>query len=190
VCGLPAKLYTIAKDFAVPLTALGWGIFTWIRENRRKLSITQIGSSVTSRVSELEGLYTTTFAVDEVIITNDSPKAKIVIARYAVKPPWDDPEIEALPDPLEASPSSDRYTIHGSYVDHPRDWVINHHRYQHGKLEPGDTIRGTFLAKGNKPIPADLRRNEAIEVEFIVYPTRGKPFRKTMRVFPELVPKV
>lgn len=186
----PPPWYTVLKDFAVPLTALAWGIYIWWRDNRRALSINQIGSSITSTVSEVQGQYTTTFALDEIIITNESPKANIVIARYDVKPPWADPEIEALPDPKTGSPASERYTVHGSDVDHPREWVINHHRFQYGKLAPGDTIQGTFLARGKAPIPKDLwqRREDGIEVVFVVTDTKRNTYRQKVVVFPKLIP--
>jgi hypothetical protein len=185
----PPQWYTILKDFAVPLTALAWGILIWWRDNRRVLSIDQIGSSITSCISEVEGQYTTTFALDEIIITNDSPKANIVIARYDVKPPWADLEIEALPDPKEGSPASERYTVYGSDIDHPREWVINHRRFQYGKLTPGDTIRGTFLARGKASIPKDLwqQRENGVEVEFVVTDTKRNTYRQKVVLFPKLI---
>ena len=190
----PSPWYTVLKDFAVPLTALAWGILIWWRDNRRVLSIHQIGSSITSRVSEVEGQDITTFALDEIIITNDSPKANIVIAHYDVKPPWADPDIEALPDPKEGSPASDSYTVYSSDVDHPREWVINHHRFQYGKLAPGDTIRGAFLARGKAPIPRERcrQRQNGIEVAFVVTDTKGNTYRpkKKVVVFPKLIPDV
>jgi hypothetical protein len=120
-------------------------------------------------------------------ITNDSPKATITIASFSVVPPWADKDIEALPDPKQVVPESDRYTVYGSYIDHPREWTLNHLRFQHGRLQPGDTIRGTFLAKGSNPIPTDLRKNEAIVVEFVVKDTKGNVYKQKMRVFPECV---
>jgi len=185
----PPSWYEVLKDFAVPLTALAWGIYIWWRDNRRVLSIHQMGSSITNRVSQIEGHDTTTFAF-EIIITNDSPKANVVVAHYQVKPPWADPEIEALADPKEASPPSDRYTLYGSYIDHPREWVVNHHRFQYGKLAPGDTIRGTFLARGKNPIPKDLRgqRENGIEVDFTITDTKRKTYQQKVVVFPELIP--
>lgn len=188
MCGFPAKLYTIAKDFAVPITALVWGITTWVRDNRRILSIQQIGSSVTSRIAVLEGMFTTVFVVDEVLITNDSPKATITIASYSVDPPWADLEIEALADPKELVPQSDQYSVFGYHVKYPRKGVINHLRFQDARLQPGDTIRGTFLAKGKNEIPMDLGDGRGIAIEFIVKDTKGKAYKQNVRVFPERVP--
>lgn len=54
-------------------------------------------------VSELQGLAATTFA-PQVVVTNDSPRANIVIAKYGIKPPWNDAEIEPLDDVEESSP--------------------------------------------------------------------------------------
>lgn len=187
----PPPWYTVLKDFAVPLTALALGICMWWRDNRHILSIGQIGSSVTSRVSDVEGQCTTIFALDEIIITNDSPRSNIVVARYDLKPPWADAEIEILPDPKEGSPPSDRYTVSGIDIDHPREWVINHHRFQCGKLAPGDTIRGTLLARGRAAVPEDLRGRQGengIEVAFVVTDTKGKTYRQNVVVFPKFVP--
>ncbi|MGA2435623.1 MAG: hypothetical protein ABSG25_10090 [Bryobacteraceae bacterium] len=50
--------YTVAKDFAVPLTAICWAVLAWVRDNYRVITITQedIGMfSVLNRVSELVG---------------------------------------------------------------------------------------------------------------------------------------
>ena len=66
--------------------------------------------SVVNRVSELEGKHATAFAM-QMVITNGSPKASIVVATFEIKPPWNDPEIEALDDPKESSPPRDRYTF-------------------------------------------------------------------------------
>ncbi len=145
--------------------------------------------SVVNRVSELQGMATTTFAL-QVVVTNDSPRANIVIAKYGIKPPWNDTEIEPLDDPEESSPPRNRYTVYGSYIDFPRDSAINHRRYQNGKLQPGDSIRGMFVAKGIQPIPADLRSrtNEGIEVEFTVTDTKGKRYTQKALLFPELIP--
>ena len=77
----PSPSYTVVKDFAVPLTALLWTVFAWCREKWRNVLIVQEDIkmfSVLNRVSELQGMPTTTFAL-QVVVTNDSPRANIVI---------------------------------------------------------------------------------------------------------------
>jgi len=51
------------------------------------------------------------------------------------------------------------YTIHSINMQVSREEVLNHRRFQNGKLMPGDTFRGYFLAKGDNPIPDDLKRD-------------------------------
>jgi len=183
-------LYTVLKDFALPIAALIWSITVWIRDNIRKLSITQEDIkmfSVINQVTEVEGGYATAFTT-VLVITNDSPKANIVIAKYEIRPPWKDKEIEALDDPKEGRRESDNYPPN-PLVEWPRDGVINHLRYQHGKLAPGDTIRGMLLVRGLKPIPDDLKTAKPIEMLVVITDTRQKEYRQKLWLWPAMMPK-
>ncbi|MFZ3265191.1 MAG: hypothetical protein WA172_14400 [Terriglobales bacterium] len=42
----------------------------------------------------------------EVAITNDSPRANIVVAYYSLELPWKDDALDPLPDPIEFDPPS------------------------------------------------------------------------------------
>jgi hypothetical protein len=185
------SVYTVIKDFAVPITALIWSVTVWIRGNWRRLSISQEPIkmfSVINRVTEVQGMHTTTF-VTTLVITNDSPKANIVISKYQIRPPWNDPEIETLDDPHEAHPRSDDYVLHAA-SEWPRDWVINHLRYQCGKLAPGDTIRGMLLVRGVAAIPNDLKTSKPIEMGVVITNTRQKEYITKIWLWPEEMPKL
>jgi len=169
-------LYTMLKDFSLPLAALIWAIYSWRRDNKRVLSIRQVGSSITDRVTNVDGSFST-FSI-EVAITNDSPRANIVVAYYDLELPWKDDELDPLWDPRELYPPSDSYEVPFP-VPHkvPRDSVLNHRRYQNGKLAPGEAFRGYFLARGSKSVPKDLVAQREIETRFIVQDTRGRRYR-------------
>jgi hypothetical protein len=142
---------------------------------KRVLSIRQLGDSFSDRVAGVpNGL--TTFSI-EVAITNDSPRANIVIAYYDLVLPWKDDDLELLFDPGELDPPSGFYQIHPESIQVSRDKVLNHRRYQNGKLGPGEAFRGHFLAKGGSPIPEDLRSTECVEVRFVVEDTRRNQYR-------------
>ncbi len=113
----------------------------------------------------------------EVVIANDSPRANIVIAYYDLELPWKDDTLEPIFDPGELDPPSDLYEIHPEPIQVSREKVLNHRRYQDGKLGSGEAFRGHFLAKGESPIPEDLRGTERVEVRFIVEDTRRKQYR-------------
>jgi hypothetical protein len=160
------------------------------RQLAQALHITRTDQNVSdiNRVTEVEGMYTTTFMAT-LVITNDSAKASIVIAKYEIRPPWHDPEIEALDDPHEAHPRSDNYVVHAA-LEWPREWVINHHRYQYGKLAPGDTIRGMLLARGINGIPGDLKTKNPIEMEVVITDTKKREYKAKIGLWPELMPKL
>ncbi len=181
-----SKLYAVLKDFSLPLAALIWAVYSWYRDNRRILSIRQVGSSITDRVTNVCGSFST-FSV-EVAITNDSPRANIVIAYYYLELPWKDDEIDPLWDPQELYPPSDFYEIPFTVpLKVPRNAVLNHRRYQNGKLAPGEAFRGSFLAKGHELVPQDLPKQDGIEVRFIVQDTRGKRYRSDpMEIWPDV----
>lgn len=169
----PITLYTILKDFSLPLVALIWAVYSWYRDNKQVLSIRQVGDEFSDRVTS-NGM--TTFSI-EVVVTNDSPRANIVIAYYDLELPWEDDDFDPLFDRGELEPPSELYTIHPESIQVERDKVLNHRRYQNGKLGPGEAFRGYFLAKGGSPIPEDLRRRERVEVRFTVQDTKGKEYR-------------
>jgi hypothetical protein len=81
----PITLYTILKDFSLPLVALTWAVYSWYRDNKRVLSIRQVGDAYSERVADTPtGI--TTFSI-EVVVTNDSPRTNIVIAYYDLELP-------------------------------------------------------------------------------------------------------
>jgi hypothetical protein len=172
--------YTVLKDFGLPVALLLWGILAYLQQNRRKLSIRQVGTSVTDTVRPFGGERTAIMV--ELVITNDSPHATVVIAYFDLKLPWNEPELEPLPDPWDAWPRSEAYSVPGfATFEIPRDNVLNHRRYQYGKLAPGESIRGFFLATGVNSIPDDLRsvqeRLRCIEGYFVIQDTTGKEYR-------------
>jgi len=167
--------YDVSKDFSLPLLALGWAFYTWYRDGRRILSIRQVGHQYSDRITSRSDSMTN-YSV-EMAITNDSPRANIVIAYYSLELPWCDDSIDPLPDPIELDPPSEHYKVHPEPIRVFRGEVLNHRRYQNGKLGPGEAFRGFFLAKGGNPIPKDLQTQKKIEARFVVQDTRGKEYR-------------
>ena len=179
-CTIAHDPYNVLKDFGLPIAVLVWSVLSFWQQNRRKLSIRQVGSSITDKVTRRETV--TTFRV-EVVITNDSPHATIVIAYYNLQLPWNESELIPLLDPRELVPPDDFYTEYPPGIKTHRDNVLNHRRYQFGKLAPGDAFRGFFIATGSEPIPRDLlsaqERGRHIDAYFIVQDTTGKNYRST-----------
>jgi hypothetical protein len=182
--------YTWLKDIWLPVAALIWGVLAFWRQNRRKLSIRQVGSSITDRVTNFGDLQTL-FSI-EVAITNESPTANIVIAYYDLELPWKETELEPFFDPAELDHPTTHYNKPGTSIQIPRENVLNHRRYQNGKLTPGDSLRGFFLAKGASLIPPDLIPSDAltpIDVTFVIEDTTGKQYRsKPVHLFYESLP--
>jgi hypothetical protein len=175
--------YEWLKDIWLPAAALIWGLLAYWRQNRRRLTVSQIGDMRLAKIVRKDG-FNTAYCV-EIIIINESPHANIVIDYYDLKLPWNEPELRPLPDPIDASPPSNSYQTPG-LITFERDEVLNHRRYQHGKLEPGDAFRGYFLATGSKPVPTDLitkTRGDHIKAEFIVQDTIGKKYKTQIALY-------
>jgi hypothetical protein len=154
---------------------LAWGIYVWRRDNRRVLSVRQTGGYVENVVLALDGGLTTAIMLNTVI-TNDSPKTTIVIRHFDVELLWKDDEFDWLPDPAEMVPSGSSYTYSGTFLSYRRDMVLNHHRYEQGKLGPGDSIRGLLMGKSLASIPDDLLHGERVQMRLVVYDTKGKKY--------------
>jgi hypothetical protein len=130
----PITLYTILKDFSLPLVALTWAVYSWYRDNKRVLSIRQVGDAYSERVADTPtGI--TTFSI-EVVVTNDSSRTNIVIACYDLELPRKDDDFDPVFDPRDLDPPSEFYKIHPESIQVERDKVLNHRRYQNGKLGP------------------------------------------------------
>jgi hypothetical protein len=187
-CTPTRDVYTIFKDFGLPIAVLTWSVLwsvlSFYRLNRRKLSIRQVGSSITDKVSRHESV--TEFRI-EMVITNDSPHATIAIAYYDLALPWNEPQLRPLDDPRELVPPGDLYNEYHSGTKTHRDYVLNHRRYQYGTLAPGDVIRGFFLATGIEPIPVDLLSAREpmrhFDARFVIQDTTGKNYRKPVVLF-------
>jgi hypothetical protein len=170
--------YNLLKDFSLPLLAIIWAVYSYLRQSRRKLSIRQVGDTRLDKIIQINE-HQVAYCV-EMVITNDSPNASIVIAYYNLQLPWKEPGLEPLSDPMEAVIPCDLYEAPGIHIKLHRDQVLNHRRYQLGKLAPGDAFRGHFLAIGHNPIPSDLLSDERrthIEASFIVQDTTRKEYK-------------
>ena len=174
--------YNFLKDFSLPLFALAWGVYSYWRQNRKKLSLRQVGDQSSDRIVLVDGCIPS-YAV-EMAITNDSPNATIVIAYYDIEVPWNEPNIEPLDDPKDLDKAQEYYSPRGFEKSVPREKVLNHRRYQNGKLTAGEAFRGHFLAKGEIPIPRDLRANEIgyVEAKFVVQDTTGKQYKSLVHL--------
>jgi len=162
------------------LLGVTFAVWSWLRSERRKLSIQQHGDNIINTVYHRTE-FSTLFML-EVSITNDSPKRTIVISHYELEFPWNDPDFSPLRDP--ADNEEPRYHFHDTLIEYPRDMVMNHRRLELGKLNPGDTIKGLFMARGRASIPHDLYQGEWIPVTFIVVDTEGKCYAKKMGLWP------
>jgi hypothetical protein len=109
------------------------------------------------------------------VIVNDSAKATVVIGHFDLKLPWNDPEFDWLFDPAELSPPRSEYAYSGTLA-YKRDMVLNHRRYDEGKLAPGDSIKGLLMGKSMKPIPEDLVHGSSVTMDLVVTDTKRNTF--------------
>jgi len=167
-------------SLVVGVGGLVWGIWSWLRAERRKLSIQQHGDNIINTAYH-RAEFSTLFMLD-VSVTNDSPKRTIVISHYDLELPWNDPDVRPLSDPAETEQTLYRFS--DTLIEYPRDIVVNHRRLDLGKLNAGDTIKGLFMARGRAPIPRDLYTGEWIPVNFVVVDTEGKRYVEKMGLWP------
>jgi hypothetical protein len=158
------------------LTLLGfsWAVSVYALDNRRSLVIRQIGSSVENVVLLMnEGL--TTAIMLHLVVVNDSPKAMLVIAYYELKLLWKDEEFDWLDDPAEVAPPRDYYS-YSDVLQYKRDMVLNHRRYEQGKLAPGDAFKGLLMGKGTAQIPDDFQHGQTVKMKLVIHDKRGKKY--------------
>jgi hypothetical protein len=155
--------------------ALAWGVYVWRRDNRRLLTIRQVGSDIENVILALDGGLTTAVILN-VVLTNDSSKLTIVINHFKVELLWNDPEFDWLYDPAEIVPPSTSYTYAGTLLSYPRNRVLNHRRYEQGKLAPGDSMRGLLMGKSAASIPRDFAHGDTVQMRVIVYDTNGNEY--------------
>jgi hypothetical protein len=176
--------YKLLRDFSLPLLAIIWAVYSYIMQNRRKLSIRQVGDQYSDKIGSL-GDVMCSYSV-EVAITNDSPHATVVIAYYSIELPWNEPNLEPIFDPRDSGDAEEFYRFEsepGIRMTLDRERVLNHQRYQHGKLAPGEALRGYFLARGVNPVPDDLKTPKGdrcgrwVDAKFVVQDTTGKEYR-------------
>jgi hypothetical protein len=162
------------------LAALTWAVWSWLRSQRRVLGIRQHGDNIVNSVHHRRE-FSTTFII-QVSVTNHSPTRTIVIADYRLEVPWKEDDWKPVHDPKEIEQTN--YRIYDTFIDYPRDMGINHWCFEEGKLGPGDTIRGLFLAHGTAPIPTELYQGEWIHARFVVTDTEGKRYRRDVGLWP------
>ncbi len=159
----------------VSVVALVWGIYIWTRDNRRRLTIRQIGTNVENVILALNGGLTTAVILNAAL-TNDSSKLTIVIHQFHLELLWNDPEFDWLYDPAESVPPASSYTYAGSFLTWPREMVLNHRRYEQGKLAPGDSIRGLLMGKSIATIPHDFAHGKTVEMTLVVFDSNGNRY--------------
>jgi hypothetical protein len=158
----------------ISLAGFAWAIFVYNRDNRRSLVVRQIGSAVENVILSMNDGLTTAIMLNAVLV-NDSSKAVLVIARFELKLLWKDTEFDWLFDPAEISPAKVHYE-YSSVLKYPRDKVLNHRRYELGKLAPGDSLKGLLMGKGTATIPAEFRQGQTVTMKLVVHDTRGKKY--------------
>jgi hypothetical protein len=183
-------VYRLLKDFSLPLLAIIWAIYSYLRQHRRKLSIRQVGDEFKDSIAYSEQARTS-YSI-EVATTNDSPQTPIVIAWYSIELPWNEPDLEPVPDPKDTNDPKEFYIAPGKGVILHRDNVLNHRRYQNGRLGPGEAFRGFFLATGESSISSDLMSRERpfIKANFVVQDTTGREYKSPifLRYWPAVSP--
>jgi hypothetical protein len=172
----PFVVYAGTLSAVVALAAL---IYTFVR-NRVVLIISQSGSNFTNRVffgDDGSVEYTM-----EVKIINDSLRPA-TLRGFELQLLWNDPDFHWLHDPLEVCGRPLAYKIPGTYIEFPRDAVINHRIFANGVMQPGEVIEGMLLGRGLTPIPDCFPHGSEIEMTLSAYDQRGKPHKAKFTLF-------
>lgn len=169
----PFLPFLVLVTILIGMAGLAWTIFSWRRDNQRLLTVRQVGSNVENTVMSLDEF--TTAIILNVVIVNDSPKATVVIAHFDLKLPWNDPEFDWLDDPAESVPARSEYAYSGTLA-YGRDMVLNHHRYDQGKLAPGEASKGLLMGKSMQPIPADFVHGGGVTMDLVVIDTKKNKY--------------
>ena len=173
---LPAVAYVGMATGTIALVGL---IYT-VWRNRVVLIISQSGSNVTNRLFTTEdGAAAITM---EVKIINDSTKP-VTIRGYHLQLLWNDPDWHWLYDPVEIGSKTKTYKMPGSFIEFPRDMIVNHRKFNEGILHPGQVIEGMLMGRGPTPIPECFPNGTEIEMILSVYDQRGKPHKTKFTFF-------
>jgi hypothetical protein len=164
---LPAVAYVGMATATVALLAF---LYT-VSRNRVVLIISQSGSNVTNRVFTTEG--GPAGITMEVKIINDSLKP-VTIRGYELQLPWNDPDWRWLYDPREIGSKTMSYKMPGTFLEYPRDMIINHRTFKEGMLQPGEVIEGMLMGWGPAQIPECFPHGSEVEMTLLVYDQRGK----------------
>jgi len=160
-----------AIALVVSVASLLWNVWNGYVSRRGSLSINfGDGSHIVNAVMQLDR-YVTAFTL-HLVISNDSPTRTVTIAVFWLEVPWKDDHLRPLDDPDERGEKIYRFPC--THLEFPRDMVINHRRYGHGRLAPGETIEGMFLVYGEAEIPFDLYQGKWIPVTVVILDASGK----------------
>jgi hypothetical protein len=173
---LPPLAYVGIGTVTVGLATLIWNIV----RNRVVLIISQSGSNVTNQVFTTLG--GPAGIMMEVKIINDSLKP-VTIRGYELQLLWNDPDWHWLYDPEETGNKYGKYKMPGSFIEFPRDMIVNHRTFKEGMLQPGEVIEGMLMGWGPTPIPKCFPHGSEIEMTLLVYDQRGKPHKSKFAFF-------
>lgn len=173
---LPAVAYVGMATGTITLAGLLYTIW----RNRIVLIISQSGSNVTNRVFTTEG--GPAGITMEVKIINDSLKP-VTIRGYDLQLLWNDPDWRWLYDPVEVGCEAKTYKMPGTFLEYPRDMIINHRKFTEGVMKPGDVIEGMLMGWGPIPIPECFPQGTEIEMTLSVYDQRGRAHKSKFTFF-------
>jgi hypothetical protein len=173
---LPPLAYVGIGTGCVALATL---IYNIVR-NRIVLIISQSGSNVTNQVFTTEG--GPAGVMMEVKIINDSLKP-VTIRGYELRLLWNDPDWHWLYDPVEIGSKDNMYKMPGSFIQFPRDMIVNHRTFREGILQPGQVIEGMLMGWGPTPIPECFPQGSEIEMTLLVYDQRGRTHKSKFTFF-------
>src|SRR5260370_39262064 len=112
--------------------------------------IIKSGRNLTNRVFTTEG--GPAGITMEVKIINDSLKPG-TIRGYELQLLWNDPDWRWVYDPIEIGCGTRTYKIPGTYLEYPRDMIINHRTFKEGIFPPVEVIEGMMMGSVQTPRP-------------------------------------
>jgi hypothetical protein len=142
----------------------------WERASRG-LSLFQTGDPAQNRVFDLDrGGWGCTLAI---AIQNDSDRV-ICVQQYRLEVPTFEGNFDWLEDPLRRSPRGYSYSFPPpGTVGLDREDVLNHRIGSKGRLNPGDSLEGLLLGKGQACLPDTFRDRQQMPAKLTIFDGRG-----------------
>lgn len=152
-----------------------------IKAASRGLSIFQTGTFLESSVFDLDSGGSGYML--SVAICNDSTRP-IRLQEFRLEVPWHDAQFRWLKDPCRASPRKSSYSLASpGLAEFDREVVLNHHVGSAGQLNPGESLEGLLLGRGEAPVPDEFRDRQLLTMKLLILDRRGCQYSSRLKLY-------